>query len=256
MNLTEAQKVKKKSVARLAQYHIKTKTFTGPFDVLLNLISLRKIDVAELDLSSLTKDYLDFLRQNAEHGIQLAPEFIRVAALLVYIKTKAILEDATYPEELEGLPQTESELIESLKILKEASKIAEIIQERLSTYSFSFPCGALSNDDAKRKTDNLNLTIHLDEIINMYLEAIKRQPISIKEKFVGTDSFNLDYFVSKMLDLLKKTDKCSIFEITKAFGLSRHNLIGVFLSALKMQQEGRAVLIQHKEFSDIEIFAV
>jgi segregation and condensation protein A len=256
VNLKEVQGSRKKAAERLAEYHIKTKTFSGPFDVLLNLIFIRKVDVCEVDLSSLTKDYLDFLRQNADPGIKLAPEFIRVAALLVYIKTRAILEDAVYPEELEGLPQTEGELIESLKALKEASRLAEVLHKRFSERAFSFPCSAFYQNGSNKKSNNFDISISMDELLKTYIEAFKRQPVSIKDKFVGTESFKLDYFISLLTNLLEQAEKCSILEAVRSIGCSRRNLVSVFMAALKMQQEGLALLVQEVEFSDIEILRI
>lgn len=249
MTINAAADLRKKAASRLADYHVRTKSFTGPFDVLLNLIARQKVDISELDLSALTRDYLNFLRENMEEGITLAPEFIKVAALLVYIKTRILLEDAIQPEELEELPHSQDELIESLKILSEASTLSSLIKERLDSFSGNFICSAvLPATESKR---NLELAIDLTELLDVYAEITARRPVAISAKFIGDEIFQIEVFASRILSILETANTTTLFTVVKETGYCKDNLISAFLAALKMQQQGILTLLQEKEFSDI-----
>ena len=76
----------------------KLEIFEGPLDLLLNLISKHKLNIYDIEISSLLDQYLLYLNQCREHDLELAGEFLEMAARLIYIKTSALLPK---PEEAE-----------------------------------------------------------------------------------------------------------------------------------------------------------
>lgn len=233
----------------LASYHVRINAYTGPFDILLKLIAERKLKIEEVELSTLTLDYLMFLKANIDEGIKLAPEFIRVAALLVSIKTGAIYDpDFFYGEDLEELPQTEEELFEILKTLKKAGAVAEILRERINEN-----CSAIrlfkpfSINSGKILPD-----IKIESIIEAWADIIRRNPEKIKEEFVGDHSFMIDKMVEIIVGRISVSRRLNLFDLVKEIKEQpRRTIISAFLAALKLKQEGRIEIEQTSEFGDI-----
>lgn len=98
----------------------KLEIFEGPMDLLLNLISKHKLNIYDIEISSLLDQYLLYLNQCREHDLELAGEFLEMAARLIYIKTSALL---PRPEEAEKEKQElQGALIEYARC-QQASKI-------------------------------------------------------------------------------------------------------------------------------------
>jgi segregation and condensation protein A len=72
-------------------YQVRLEVFEGPFDLLLHLISKRELDIYEVSLAAITEEYLDHLRQMTELDLEVATEFLVVAATLIEIKASRLL---------------------------------------------------------------------------------------------------------------------------------------------------------------------
>ncbi len=102
-------------------YEINIETFQGPLDVLLGLISKQKVRIEEVSIAEITDQYMDYLKEMEKLDIEIASEFIVMASVLLYIKSKSMLPKQTENED-EGDPEEElrRRLIE-YKIIKEAA---------------------------------------------------------------------------------------------------------------------------------------
>ena len=88
--------------------------FEGPLDLLLHLVVKHKLDINDIEISKLLEQYLLYLDQCAEHDLELAGEFLEMAARLIYIKTLALL---PAPEEEEEEKKAKKEGLQSALFL-------------------------------------------------------------------------------------------------------------------------------------------
>ncbi|MDP8969613.1 MAG: segregation/condensation protein A [Actinomycetota bacterium] len=79
-------------------YHVAAGTFEGPFDLLLHLIARHKVDIYEVALAQITDDYLTVVREMGELNLEVATEFLVVAATLMELKAARLLPDEDDPE--------------------------------------------------------------------------------------------------------------------------------------------------------------
>lgn len=112
-------------------YQVKTKVFEGPFDLLLHLIAKRELDIYEVSLASITEEYLEHLKQMTELDLEVATEFLVVAATLIEIKAARLLPGPP-PDAEELLAISERDLLIArlleYRAFKEASaRLAELI---------------------------------------------------------------------------------------------------------------------------------
>ena len=74
-------------------YEVKTEVFQGPFDLLLQLITRRKVDITEVNLSDIVTAYLGYLDDMREMDLDIASEFLLIAATLIHLKARNLLPD-------------------------------------------------------------------------------------------------------------------------------------------------------------------
>ena len=87
---------------------VKLEIYEGPLDLLLDLIRKQEINIYDIPIAKITKQYLDYLRVLEEMNIDIAGEFIFMAATLIYIKSRMLLPvDPTAPAEEQEDPRTE-----------------------------------------------------------------------------------------------------------------------------------------------------
>src|ERR1700724_3638121 len=123
-----------------ADYKVKLEVFEGPLDLLLYLIKQDEINIYDISLERITRQYLEYLQAFKELNIELAGEFIVMAANLIYLKSRSLLPvDQQPPEEDAEEDDPRWDLIRQLieyKKFKEAAAqlhVRELEQERIFT---------------------------------------------------------------------------------------------------------------------------
>lgn len=109
-------------------YQIKIQQFEGPFDLLLYFIERDELDIHDIPISKITEDFLDYIRSMEEMDIDLASEFILVAATLVRIKSKMLLPRVEVDEFGEEIDPRE-DLIKRLLEYKRFKEVLDGFQE-------------------------------------------------------------------------------------------------------------------------------
>jgi len=121
---------------RFTGYPVSIEIFEGPLDLLLHLVRRREVEIAEVRVGLITDDYLRYLETMSVINVDLAGEFLVMAANLLWIKSRVLLprDDAPEQEEMveEEYIQTEEDLrqrLEEYRSYKEASKLLAEAQE-------------------------------------------------------------------------------------------------------------------------------
>ena len=102
-------------------FQIQSKQYNGPFDVLLQMIESKKLEITELVLSSITADFLEHIRYLREKNYTEIGDFLVVAARLIFIKSRDILPKLSFEEEEQG------NLEEQLKLYREIKAISKVV---------------------------------------------------------------------------------------------------------------------------------
>ena len=109
----------------------KLSEFEGPLDLLLHLISKNKLNIYDIEISVLLAQYMEHIDKMKEKNMDVASEFLEMAARLVYIKTVSLLPKHEESEELKK--ELSGELIE----YQECKKVAKILSENINFNSFT-----------------------------------------------------------------------------------------------------------------------
>jgi len=223
--------------------------FQGPLDLLLHLIRTQKINIYDIPIATITKQYLDYLKQADQMNIDLGGEFVFTAATLIHIKSKMLLpSDPTLPEGEEEDPRHElvQQLIEHEKFVQAAQMLREkrMVEENV----WSRPANEAFLEDEEEP----GLAVGLFDLVKVFekvLERAKNRPsYEISAEQVSVRS-RVEYLKNLLLSEDGGISLREIFERQP----SRQALIATFLAVLEMVRMQAVVLRQKQLFDEIVI---
>jgi len=232
-------------------YKVKLEVFEGPLDLLLYLIKQDELDIYDISLERITSQYLEYLQAFKELNIELAGEFIVMAANLIYLKSRSLLPlDQQPPEENAGEEDPRWELIRQLieyKKFKEAAAdlhLRELEQERI------FPREAASSLVTQ---EPLRLgEVGIFQLINAFQAVIKR----VEARAEMQEIFGERFSVSEKIDMiLRRVGTGASLRFSDLFGqvVSRVEVVVTFLALLELIRLKQVRAFQKNIFEDIEI---
>ena len=216
----------------MEQISFKLEVFEGPLDLLLHLISKHKLNINDIPIVTLLDQYLEYIDRMSEQDMEIAGEFLEMAARLIYIKTVSLLPRHEEADELKK--ELQGRLIE-YSLCKRA---AELMRERY-----------IGNVNAVRKPlaiefDNTYSVIHEPQfLIETYLKIQFRPP----EEQVKTETFNaivknkIVSVTSKIIYVLRRLYKSGSCLMAGLFdGITdRSERVATFLAILELTKSGR-----------------
>lgn len=232
-------------------YKVKLEIFEGPLDLLLYLVKRDEIDIYEISLERITRQYLEYLQAFKELNIEIAGEFIVMAANLIYLKSRSLLPvDQQPPEEGAEEDDPRWDLIRQLieyKKFKEAAgqlHLRELEQERIF---------------ARAGTGSPDMPLRLEEVgifqlINAFQVVIKR--VEAREDM--REIFGEHFTVSDKIDLiLQRISAGAPLRFSDLFSgiTSRVEVVVTFLALLELIRLKQVRAIQKNIFEEIEIAA-
>lgn len=213
----------------------KLEVFEGPLDLLLHLISKHKLNINDIPIVTLLDQYMEYIGRMSEQNMEIAGEFLEMAARLVYIKTVSLLPKHEEAEQLKK--ELQGRLIEySL-----CKKAAELMRERY-----------VGNVNAVRKPlaiefDNTYSVIHDPRVL---LEAYLNISVKPPEEQIRTEAFNtitkkkIVSVTSKIIYVLRrlyKTGQCLMKGLFDGM-TNRSERVATFLAVLELTKSGRIML--------------
>jgi segregation and condensation protein A len=235
-------------------YKVKLDIFEGPLDLLLYLIKQDEIDIYDISLERITSQYLEFLQAFKELNIELAGEFVVMAANLIYLKSRSLLPvDQQPPEEDVGEDDPRWELIRQLieyKKFKEAAAelhLRELEQERI----FARDAGSSS---ALREPLRLG-EVGIFQLINAFQTVIKRIEARQDVQELPGERFSVSEKIDAILQRVATGNRLRFSDLFGAV-VSRLEVVVTFLALLELVRLKQVRAVQKNIFEEIEIAAV
>jgi segregation and condensation protein A len=234
-------------------YKVKLEVFEGPLDLLLYLIKRDEVDIYEISIERIAKQYLEYMEAFQVLNIDLAGEFIVMAANLLYIKSRTLLpREQQMPEEDAEEDDPRWELIRQLieyKKFKEAAfelRSREAIQEKLFP---RFP----SNPELAPAGDLLVGEVGIFDLINAFQKALRRLESRQREEDLR-EIFEENFTVSDKIDFLLRVLYHGVpvrFEECFADAASRAEIVVTFLAMLELIRLKQLRVRQDNHFEEI-----
>lgn len=226
-------------------YQIKTETYAGPIEKLLELIESRELDITRVSLSEVTADFLVYVRSLTQIDPRSLSDFLVVASRLVLIKSKALLPSLPLSEEEEEDIQDLERRLEIYKLFKNASKQVALLWAN-SSVSYSRELLDFSNVHVFYPSENINQNgLHdaLKKLLNNLNKFTEINKVTINKTIVSLES--------KMEELIKIFNNTTGSSKFSDFAKSRAEAIVIFLAILHLIKDRFLHVEQESQFSDI-----
>ena len=241
---------------------VKLKVFEGPLDLLLHLIEKNKVDIYDIPIAQITDQYMAYIARLDMEDLDLASEFLVMAATLLDMKSRMLLPSEESEEEEADDPR--EELTRRLLEYKMFKEIVATLQERQQDASHVFyreedvpeeVAGYRQPVDLDRLLDGISL-IRLNEIFQMVMKKQEDKIDPVRSKFgrIQKEPVKIE---DKILDVLSMCRDRQEFSFDALFTgrADRYEIVVAFLAVLELMKVGAVRLTQETLFGDIRIQA-
>ncbi|MEN2994366.1 MAG: segregation/condensation protein A [Thermodesulfovibrio sp.] len=215
--------------------------FEGPLDLLLHLIKQNKVDIYDIPIALITKQYLEYLELMQELDLEIASEFLLMAATLIYIKSKMLLPKQEKEEEEED---PRKELVEQLIEYEKIKEVSQILKERYQFWSKAF-----SRNTSKEEELFLE-ELSIFDLFQAFKKILDRSKPKI---YIPKETIKVEEKIDYLLNQLKIKKSLTFQELFKADS-SRLEIIVTFLALLELLRLKLVKAFQEKPFGEILIF--
>ena len=229
--------------------------FEGPFEVLLYLIKTQEIDTFDIPISKITDQYIRFLELMRDENLDVAGEFLVMAATLIQIKSKMILPVELDWEEEEDIEEEDPrlELVEKLLEYRRYRDIMLRLQALESARSDVFARNVKPEIEQSEDEDEF-LEVSIYDLIQAFRGVLRYVVEGLPHTIIG-EGASIDEKIAYIEDQLAEKQSISWIELFRECK-SRVEIVCCFLAILELCRMHRIRAHQHQSFGDIRLFPV
>lgn len=231
-------------------YKIKLPVFEGPLDLLLHLIRDNKIDIYDIPIAFITHRYLEYIKMMKELDLEIAGEFLVMAATLIYIKSRVLLP----PDEDAAEDETEDPRLELVHRLLEYQTYkdgASILRERESEWQNIFAREQLPDDEEHSEPAELSLMdINIFDLLGAFKKILDMAPDQVIT--ITREALTIKDKIALIVESIENQESMRFEDLFKS-DVTKQQLIVTFLALLEILRLGLARVYQEKEFGNIWI---
>ncbi|AEE91510.1 Segregation and condensation protein A [Tepidanaerobacter acetatoxydans Re1] len=235
--------------------NIKIDAFEGPFDLLFHLIEKNQIDIYDIPIADLTEQYLSFIEEIRENKLDLASEFLVMAATLLSIKSKLLL------------PSNQNQEVQSeLAAMEDDDPRDDLVNKLLEYKKFKEISLALKAKEEEQKlilkkppedlsyvwaTDFSISKISLEDLKSSFISVMNKKKPEEKISKITKDSMPLSHKITEVYKTLKRLKSQVRFSKLFSYDASKTEIIMTFLAILELIKMNRILAAQEKQFGEI-----
>lgn len=224
--------------------------FEGPLDLLLHLIKKSKMEIFDIEISEITKEYLNYIKEMTDMNLDIASEYLVMAAELIEMKSRKLLPNKKDEEEKEEEENPEEELKRRLieyKKYKESTEVFRNLEENRANYYTKAPESLKQYSSEKLENDG---SVGIFDLLDAFQKLLERQEYNKpKNTKITRKELSVKERVAKIRDILKVHKKITFIELFDDF--SKPYVVVTFLSVLEMTKNREINIKQDNNFSDI-----
>ena len=236
----------------LNQISIDIPNYNGPLEVLLELAKTQKVDLAEISITKLADQFLEFIKKHEDLNLETASEFLLMATWLAYLKSKLLLPESE-DDDFKAL-----EVAEKLKLqLKKLELIRILSDQMLKKKRLGVHIFVRGMKGGIRSINTPMYDVSLYELLKTYSNiqmqktfqniSIPKLPVFTSEEGIKQIKSNLDKITEwkNMVELIPK------FYLEKK--MKKTGIAGIFAASLELTKEGIISISQNKLFDKLSI---
>lgn len=231
---------------------LKLSNFDGPLDLLLSLVKENKIEIKDIFVSQVTEQFLEYMNQVSELDVELASEYMAMAATLLEIKSRALLPPVVKDDEPEE-ETPEAVLIRQLEEYKLFKEIVIELKEQENVDRFYRDPDKNVGKEVSVIKENLSLDGFI-AAFNKFLAKlqVKSQQSTTVSRTMARESFSVPQKINFIREVLKTVNEFKFAELFEP-GASRNEYVTTFIAVLELTKLQIITIRQSDIFEDIVI---
>ena len=238
----------------MTDYKVKFEVFEGPLDLLLYLIKKDEVDIYEVNLTQLATQFLEYIEVMRMLDLDIAGEFLVMAATLMYIKSRELLprDQQVQPEGEEEGEDPRWELIRQLVEYKKFKDAAARLQQLEISQENTYP-RVPGKPEFPEEPSTAKPAVSLFDLVSAVGNVLKRFTEKTEdEREIFQDQWTVSEKIESIVKLL--TDKTQVkFSELFSDASTRTEVVVTFLAVLELIRLKQIVALQREDFGDIEI---
>ena len=235
----------------VGDYPVRVGTFEGPLDLLLHLIKKHELDIYDIPIALITRQYLEYLDLMSELNLDTAGEFLVMAATLIHIKSRTLLPRPD-PSQEDPEEDPREALVRRLLEHQRFKAAAELLHEKEIERSAQWgrPDGRLAELVGEAPEPEVEVDLFsLMTAFRQVLERVKRRP----RVLLPPEQISIEDRIDQLFMRLSETEACG-FEELFADVNTRGGMIVTFLALLEMIRLKRVRVFQQGNFGPIRVY--
>ena len=225
--------------------------FEGPLDLLLHLIKKSKMEIFDINICEITNQYIKYIDEMSELNLDVASEYLVMAAELIEMKSRKLLPKMYADEESEQEEENPEEVLKKrlieYKKYKESTDVFRNLEANRSSYYTKAPESLKQYSMEKLENDG---SVGVFDLLDAFQKLLERQqlnkPLNTK---IARKELSVKERIVKIRDILSVKKKVNFIELFDDF--SKSYVVVTFLSVLEMAKSKEIVIKQDSNFSDI-----
>ncbi len=227
--------------------YFKLPVFEGPLDLLLHLIRDQKIDIYDIPIIQITRQYMEYVELLHDLDLENAGEFLVMASTLIHIKSKMLLP----PEEKEldePVEDPRAELVQRLLEYQAFRDSSSHLRKREDIWKDVFRRGAPDVDEMQFEPEPVLFEATVFDLISAFKKILEKAPEQVLE--ITRESLTVTDRINYIVERLENEDGIRFEELFEE-GFTKLLLIVTFLAMLEVVRLGLVKIYQEKEFGQI-----
>ncbi len=242
------------------EYNVKIDAFEGPLDLLLHLINRLEIDIYDIPVAKITEQYLLYIHTMKELRLDIASEYLVMAATLLAIKSKMLLpkhedeseEDFSFEEEEDPRDELVERLIEYKKFKEAAVEFKHLEEDRGLIYTK--PPSDLSEFAKETQAEKNDIDVTIYDMLAAFQKLMRRRklqkPLATR---VTRQEIPIEKRMTEIIELLGTGKRMRFHEL---FPVSdRSHIVVTFLAVLELMKRQEILVDQEQNFAEIFVTA-
>lgn len=242
------------------EYNVKIDAFEGPLDLLLHLINRLEIDIYDIPVAEITEQYLLYIHTMKELRLDIASEYLVMAATLLAIKSKMLLpkheeeseEDFSFDEEDDPRDELVERLIEYKKFKEAAVEFKQLEEDRGLMYTK--PPSDLSEYAKETQSDKNDINVTIYDMLAAFQKLMRRRklqkPLATR---VTRQEIPIEKRMTEIIELLGTGKRKRFYDLFPV--PDRSHIVVTFLAVLELMKRQEILVEQEQNFAEIFVSA-
>ena len=234
----------------MEDYKVELENYAGPLELLLHLIKENEMDVLNISIARVTEQYLAYIKAMALLDLNVAGEYLVLAARLVEIKSRELLPgEPLGDEEEDGDPR--DELVRHLLLYQKVREVALELSSRRASWGDRFVLHAPAPVAAGEPADPPLLPVGLWELVSAFQKILRETGAGL-DRHIEYKDIPVKRYMELILERLHRESPVP-FRGFLPGELTKLVVIGLFLACLELVKMSRVLLVQDRDFGEISL---